>query len=52
MTAFRKAIYAIGKTTKESWVWLLTTSGHFVEGDDPESFGFKNMDSDDVQARI
>jgi hypothetical protein len=33
-------------------VGLMTTSGHFVEGDDPEPFGVKDMDSKEAQARI
>lgn len=33
-------------------VTLLTSSGHFVEGDDPEPFGVKNMSQDEAMARI
>lgn len=33
-------------------VTLLTSSGHFVEGDDPEPFGVKDMSQDEAMARI
>jgi hypothetical protein len=33
-------------------IGLIATSGHFVEGDDPEPFGVKNMGQDEAQARI
>ena len=33
-------------------VGLLTTSGHFVAGDDPEPFGEQNMSQDDAVRRI
>jgi hypothetical protein len=40
------------KSLSESKIGLLTTSGHFVEGDDPEPFGVKDMSLEEVQARI
>lgn len=40
------------KPLAESKIGLMTTSGHFVEGDDPEPFGVKNMDSKEAQTRI
>lgn len=33
-------------------VTLFTSSGHFVEGDDPEPFGVKNMSQEEAMARI
>ena len=33
-------------------VTLLTSSGHFVEGDDPEPFGIQNMTQEEAAARI
>jgi hypothetical protein len=41
-----------GKPLNRSKVGLMTTSGHYVEGDDPEPFGIKNMDAEEAQARI
>ena len=40
------------KPVSETRFGLLTTSGHFVEGDDPEPFGVQNMDQETAQARI
>jgi len=40
------------KPLSESKVGLMTTSGHFIEGDDPEPLGVKGMDSKEAQARI
>jgi len=42
----------LGKPLSESKIGLLTTSGHFVDGDDPEPFGVKNMSVAEAQARI
>lgn len=36
----------------ESRVALVTSSGHFVEGDDPEPFGVVDMTQDEAEARI
>lgn len=33
-------------------VSLISTSGHFVEGDDPQPFGEKNMSQDEAESRI
>lgn len=35
-----------------STVGLITSSGHFVEGDDPEPFGVKDMTQDEAMDRI
>jgi hypothetical protein len=40
------------KPVSETRIGLLTTSGHFVEGDDPEPFGIQDMDQEIAQARI
>ena len=40
------------KPLSEAKIGLLTTSGHFVEGDDPQPFGVSNMDQETAQARI
>lgn len=40
------------KPLSEAKIGLLTTSGHFVEGDDPQPFGVSNMDQKTAQARI
>jgi hypothetical protein len=40
------------KPLSESKIGLLTTSGHFVEGDDPEPFGVKDMGLEEAQKRI
>jgi hypothetical protein len=42
----------LGKPLSESSIGLLTTSGHYVEGEDPEPFGVKGMDQGTAQARI
>ncbi len=42
----------LGKPLSEAKIGLLTTSGHFVEGDDPEPFGIENMDQETAQERI
>lgn len=42
----------LGKPLSESSIGLLTTSGHYVEGEDPEPFGVKGMDQGIAQARI
>jgi len=36
----------------ESRIGLLTSSGHFVDGDDPEPFGVKNMTQAEAEDRI
>lgn len=40
------------KTVAESRLALVTTSGHFVEGDDPEPFGIKSMTQAEAARRI
>lgn len=40
------------KPLNECRVGLLTTSGHFVEGEDPEPFGVKDMNAKEAQDRI
>lgn len=40
------------KPLSESRLLLLTSSGHFVEGDDPEPFGVPQMSQDEAVARI
>ena len=42
----------VKKPLNESKVGLMTTSGHFVEGDDPEPFGIKDMGEKEAQDRI
>jgi hypothetical protein len=43
---------SLKKQLSESKIGLMTTSGHFVAGDDPEPFGVKDMDAQEAQARI
>lgn len=40
------------KPVSESRIALLTSSGHFVEGNDPEPFGVKNMSQEEAVKRI
>lgn len=40
------------KPLSESTLTLLTSSGHFVDGDDPEPFGVKNMSQAEAESRI
>ncbi|MDT8370336.1 MAG: glycine/sarcosine/betaine reductase selenoprotein B family protein [Longimicrobiales bacterium] len=40
------------KPLSESRVQLLTSSGHFVEGDDPEPFGVRDMTQEEAVQRI
>jgi len=47
-----KPIALLGKPLSESRVALLTSSGHFVEGDDPEPFGVVGMTQAEAEARI
>ena len=42
----------MGKPLAESRLALLTSSGHFVAGSDPEPFGVKNMTQEESVARI
>ncbi|MDJ0771308.1 MAG: glycine/sarcosine/betaine reductase selenoprotein B family protein [Ilumatobacter sp.] len=42
----------LGKPLSESSVALLTSSGHFVEGDDPQPFGVEHMTQAEAEARI
>jgi len=45
-------ITALAKPLSESTVALVTSSGHFVEGDDPEPFGVPNMTQQQAEERI
>ncbi len=45
-------VAAMSKPLSESRVALLTSSGHFVDGDDPEPFGELAMTQDEAEARI
>jgi len=40
------------KPLRESSLALLTSSGHFVEGDDPQPFGVKKMSQEEAEERI
>lgn len=40
------------KPLSEARIILLTSSGHFVDGDDPEPFGVKDMSQAEAEARI
>ncbi len=42
----------LGRPVREARVGLLTSSGHFVAGDDPEPFGVKNMTQEEATRRI
>lgn len=42
----------LGKPLTDARLALLTSSGHFVEGDDPQPFGVANMSQDEATARI
>jgi D-proline reductase (dithiol) PrdB len=42
----------LNKPVSISKIGLLTTSGHFVEGDDPEPFGEEGMSQVEAQSRI
>jgi len=43
---------SLRKPLSESRLLLLTSSGHFVEGDDPEPFGVPHMTQEEAVARI
>jgi hypothetical protein len=43
---------SLRKPLSESRLVLLTSSGHFVEGDDPEPFGVKDMPQEEAVGRI
>lgn len=40
------------KSLVDTKIGLMTTSGHFIEGDDPEPFGVKDMGAKEAQDRI
>ncbi len=40
------------KPVSESRLALLTSSGHFMEGDDPEPLGVKNMTQEEAESRV
>ena len=42
----------LSKTVSSSKVALLTSSGHFVDGDDPKPFGIENMSQEEAEQRI
>ena len=42
----------LNRPLAESRVALFTSSGHFVDGDDPEPFGVKGMTQVEAMARI
>ena len=42
----------LSKPLSESRVGLMTSSGHFVDGDDPEPFGVANMSQQEAEDRI
>jgi hypothetical protein len=42
----------LAKPVSEARLALLTSSGHFVAGDDPEPFGVKEMSQEEAAARI
>ena len=42
----------MAKPLAESRVAVLTSSGHFVDGDDPKPLGVENMTQDEAEARI
>ena len=46
------AFAPLHKPLAESKVALITSSGHFVDGDDPKPFGVENMSHEEAQARI
>lgn len=51
--AYDDAPYApLRKPLAESRLLLMTSSGHFVEGDDPEPFGVTHMTQEEAIARI
>jgi len=43
---------ALAKPVAESRLGLLTSSGHFVKGEDPEPLGVKNMTQDEATRRV
>ena len=52
-TAYDDGPFApLRKPVSESRMALLTSTGHFVEGDDPEPFGVKQMTQDEATERI
>jgi D-proline reductase (dithiol) PrdB len=42
----------LGKPLREATVALLTTTGHFVAGDDPQPFGVVDMSQEEAERRI
>ena len=42
----------LDKPLSDATVALVTSSGHFVEGDDPNPFGVENMTQEEAEARI
>ena len=45
-------ITPMSKPLSEAKIMLLTSSGHFVDGDDPEPFGEANMNQAEAETRI
>lgn len=44
--------HLLGKKVSEATIGLLTSSGHFLKGDDPKPFGIEGMDQEEAIARI
>lgn len=42
----------LGKPVSQTKIGLFTSSGHFVEGDDPKPFGVENMSQKEAEERI
>ncbi len=47
-----KPFTPLGKPVSKTRVGLLTSSGHFVDGDDPNPFGVENMTQKEAEERI
>ena len=43
---------SLGKPLADATVALITSTGHFVEGDDPKPFGIENMSQEEAARRI
>lgn len=43
---------ALGKPLSQAKIALITSTGHFVEGDDPKPFGVENMSQEEAARRI
>jgi hypothetical protein len=47
-----KPFTPLSKPVSQTTMGLLTSSGHFVEGDDPQPFGVENMSQKEAEERI